>query len=256
VNDRDPGLPVEVFIQALTTQLDRAQEAMAVKARNRGLPLTFAVKDISLNLRAHIDFVGSAVRIRPAGPGDTAASVLQLDLTTITEPTIVENTPRTTVAPGTPSIREAFGDDLSEDEERRLEWAGITNVAQLKELERTGTEAVVERVAQLPVERLRRALARAAQPRVRRVLPVAPADDGVPLLRVDGENLVRTRPPVVRIGGRRAAVVDANDTSLLVKPVAAQLGGVLVVETGPDTRAEFSLDVAEPPATGPNGGTP
>jgi hypothetical protein len=248
MNERDAGLPVEVFIQALTTQLDRAQEAMAVKARNRGLPLTFAVKDVSLELRTHVDFVGSAVRIRPAGAGDTAASVLHLDLTTITEPTIVENTPRTAVEPGAPSLREVFGDEISEDEQRRLEWAGITNVAQLRELERTGTEAVVERVAQLPVERLRRALARAAQPRVRRVLPVAPTDDG-PLLRIDGENLVRTGPPAVRIQGEPAAVVEAGDSSLLVRPpAAAQLGGVLVVETGPDTRAEFSLDPDGPTA--------
>ena len=47
MNGRDPGLPIENFIQALTSQLDRAQAALALKAR-AGLPLTFAVKDLTL----------------------------------------------------------------------------------------------------------------------------------------------------------------------------------------------------------------
>lgn len=36
-NYEDQGLPIEDFIQALTSQLDRAQATMAVKARF-GLP--------------------------------------------------------------------------------------------------------------------------------------------------------------------------------------------------------------------------
>jgi hypothetical protein len=45
MTDRDGGLPVEQFIQALTSQLDRVQSTMAMKAR-AGLPMTFAVKDL------------------------------------------------------------------------------------------------------------------------------------------------------------------------------------------------------------------
>ena len=48
----DAGLPIEEFIQAITSQLDRTQEALALKA-DAGLPLTFAVRDLSLDLRTH-----------------------------------------------------------------------------------------------------------------------------------------------------------------------------------------------------------
>ena len=47
-------MPFDLFIQALTEQLDKAQAAMAIKARVGKLPLTFAVKDVSLDLRAFV----------------------------------------------------------------------------------------------------------------------------------------------------------------------------------------------------------
>ena len=65
----DGTLPLEHFIQAVQSQLDNAQTAMAVKARNLNLPLTFAIKDITLDLRAHVEFARSEIRIRPAGAG-------------------------------------------------------------------------------------------------------------------------------------------------------------------------------------------
>jgi hypothetical protein len=64
----DATLPFEHFIQAVQSQLDNAQTAMAVKARNLNLPLTFAIKDITLDLRAHVEFARSEIRIRPAAP--------------------------------------------------------------------------------------------------------------------------------------------------------------------------------------------
>jgi hypothetical protein len=168
--DRDAGLPIEVFIHALTSQLDRAQAAMAMKAR-AGLPLTFAVRDLTLDLRAHLEVVGSVVHLRPAAPDERDASTLHLSLTTITAPMIEENTQRFT--PGEPSLREVLP-DASDDEIRRLEWAGIQTPSQLLELERTSGEDAIVRVAQVPAAKLRDALRRATRPRVRQVLPELP----------------------------------------------------------------------------------
>ena len=84
-------LPLEHFIQAVQSQLDNAQTAMAVKARNLNLPLTFAIKDITLDLRAHVEFNRSEIRIRPAGPSDKEASVFHLVFTAITRPMIEES---------------------------------------------------------------------------------------------------------------------------------------------------------------------
>ena len=69
-----PGsVPLEDFIQAVQVQLDTAQARMTLKARNDRLPLTFAVKDISLNLRAHVEVQRGEVRIRPASAADGAS---------------------------------------------------------------------------------------------------------------------------------------------------------------------------------------
>ena len=47
------AFPVEDFVQAFTAQLDRAQDLLALKART-GRPLTFALKDLSVEAAAHV----------------------------------------------------------------------------------------------------------------------------------------------------------------------------------------------------------
>jgi hypothetical protein len=247
----EPGLPLEQFIQALTSQLDRAQETMALKAR-AGLPLTFAVKDLTIDLRTHVGMSGSVVHIRPAGPGDAEASVIHLSLTTITRPMIEENTQSLESEKG-PSVQEAFGDKLGADELRRLEWAGIRSVSQLRELQKDTGAEVIGRVSQLPIDRLRAALAAAAAPHVSHV--VAAPDDGAvpaapgapPPLRIRGWNLRDGGEPQVSIAGRPAAVLQASDTELLVQPDEHVAAGTLEVRTTPDLSVAASFDLTEEP---------
>jgi hypothetical protein len=255
VNERDGGVPIEWFIQALQSQLDRAQAAMALKARN--LPLTFAVKDISLDLRAHVEVVKSEIRIRPAAPGDAEASTLKFSLTTITRPMIEENTHLAT-ASDEPSLNEALGDSLDEEEQRRLAWAGVQTVSQLRELQQRAGEHVLERVANIPAMRLRNALERASRPMVNTVVPerlnrrelpginIGPSEDGnedALLLRIRGHNLMRERAPQVKIGGENVPVLKATEKELLVAPLAHQMGGSIVIETAPGSLAETEFDL-------------
>jgi hypothetical protein len=265
VSEREAGLPIEQFIHALTSQLDRAQSALALKAR-AGLPLTFAVKDLSLDLRTHVEMVGSVVRIRPAGPGEAEASILHLALTTITRPMIEENTMQLAADPNEPSLKEVLGSDVSEDDQRRLEWAGIHTVEQLREVQRTGGENAIERVAQIPVVRLRAALERASQPRVAGIFPESLDNDdssgGTTLLRVRGQNLMRDQAPAVRIGGEQVPVLRATEREVVVAPLPHQLSGTLAVETAPGTVAQKEFDCRPPAPTAPkeaptkNGGGP
>jgi len=251
MNGHDTGLPIEHFVQALTSQLDRAQSALALKAR-AGLPLTFAVKDVSLDLRAHVEMSGSVVRLRPAEPGETDASVLHLSLTTITKPMIEENSVELSAKADEPSLKEALGPDITDDERRRLEWAGVYNLSQLQALERQAGPDAIGRVAELPVDRLRRALSLAAAPRILRVTPVAPPGSGgngrpaaePPLLHVHGVNLIGEREPIVRIRGEQVPVLRAADNELLVKPAATELAGTLSVQTRPGSVAEIELEGA------------
>jgi hypothetical protein len=258
----DEGLAIEEFIQALTTQLDRTQAAMALKARNMNLPLTFAVKDITLDLRSHIDVIGSQIRIRPADPGEREASIIRLALTTITRPMIEENATEYRIAPGDVSIKEALSDELTEDEQRRLEWAGVHTISQLERLERAGAEEALHKVSHLPVGRLRAALTKASRPMIKQVMRedltsrireqqelLSDSEDrGRPperLIRVRGRNLYRNRAPRVEIGGRPVQVIASGADELLVDPGQEVLAGVLSVETEPGYVAEFSLDADE-----------
>src|SRR5262245_37886067 len=252
MSNGDTGVPIEQFIQALQTQLDRAQTAMAVKAENLDLPLTFAVKDLSLDLRTHVEVVRSEVRIRPAGPGDRDASTLHLALTTITRPMIKENARPMSLDPDEPTLKEAVGDELSDEEQKRLEWAGVRTISQLRKIAGTGADKEIERVADLPVDRLRRALARASQPFVSRI-DVHPMTGDEPdadrLLRIQGRNLVRTGPPRVAIGGQPVSVLKADEREVLIAPQPHQFSGTLSIETAPDSSTAMSFDLA--PAIAP-----
>jgi hypothetical protein len=166
----ETAMPLERFIQAITSQLDRAQEAMALKARF-GMPLTFAVKDLSLDLRAHVDLAGEVVSIRPAGAGDVEASLIHINLTTITRPMIEENTVSVAAGKSDQTIQDALSHEISPEEQRRLEWAGVYTVNQLRDLQRHASAGVIERVASLPAERLRNILRIASQPRIDDVRP-------------------------------------------------------------------------------------
>jgi hypothetical protein len=235
MDNHDDGLPIEEFIQALTSQLDRAQATMRIKARF-GLPLTFAVKDISIDLRAHIEMVQSQVRIRPAGPNDGEASIVHLALTTITRPMIEENTFQ--MEPDEPSLKEVLGDDVSDEERRRLEWAGIHSVSQLRELQQQSGEHVIEQVVQIPAMRLRAALERASRPHVSRIVPEADAR-----IRIHGRNLMQETSPTVRVGGEPVTVLQASAKEIVVAPLAHQMSGTLSVETAPGLMAEMAFDL-------------
>src|SRR5260370_39774168 len=207
---------------------------MAMKER-AGLPLTFAVKDLRLDLRAHVDMVTSIVLIRPAAPGEQEASTLHLDITTITRPMIEENT-REAQTSGEPSLKQVLGPTLSEDEQRRLEWIGVQSVSQLQQLHSESGEAAIERAADIPVNRLRLALERSSQPFVTHVEQMPPdqtAPDGSMLLRIRGANLLRDMPPPRHIDNQPVAVGSASPRELVVAPMTLPATGTVSVQTAP-----------------------
>lgn len=250
-------LRLEDFIQAVQSQLDNAQAAMAIKARNLNLPLTFAIKDINLDLRAHVEFVESEVRIRPAGPGEADASTFHLVFTTITRPAIEENAISFSEDSKDQPL-DALGDELSPEDRKRLEWAGVRTVKQFQQAEQRDMVHTIGRVTNLSVERLRKALERTYAPRVDRIEPVMPAADASahapPLLRVVGRNLVNGgQAPQVRIGNRPVSVLQSADDELLLAPGRDQWAGELTV--APTSRqcsaVAFDLSTCVPPPVEP-----
>ena len=78
------AVALEDFIQAVQSQLDTAQTRMTLRAQNDRLPLTCAIRDISMDLKAHVELQQGEVRIRPAGPADADPTVLHLVFAAIT----------------------------------------------------------------------------------------------------------------------------------------------------------------------------
>jgi hypothetical protein len=245
---QESGVPFDVFITSLTEQLDRAQASMALKARVAKLPLTFAVKDVSLDLRAFVQLVQDDVFLRPAGPGDTEASTVKLTLTTITRSMVEENAVDFKTEEPQFSLRDALHGQLNEEDQRRLERIGVRTVEQLTDLRKTAGADVVARLARMPVNRLQQALLAAAAPRVTQVEPVAP-DSGTNGERFGANAKVHLwapglragRIPFVRAAGQDVPVIESHDGRIVLAPHANQLGVDAEVDFGDGEVAHVPL---------------
>jgi hypothetical protein len=239
---QDNGVPFDMFIQVLTEQLDKAQASMAVKARIAKMPMTFAVKDVSLDLKAFVSVVDDDIYIRPARPGDSEASTLKLSLTTITKSMIEENAVDFTAEDPKFALKQALGDTISEDEQRKLERIGVRTITQLDDLRKSAGADVIARLSRMPVTRLQQALIRAAAPRIVTVesrtrgealTPSLPAEQKQTRVHLRGANLLQEgRLPVVRVMGQEIPIVLAQEHELVIVPLESQLGQDAEVDFG------------------------
>jgi hypothetical protein len=240
------GYPVEEFLQALTAQLDRAQDALALKVTGTDRPLTWALKDLSIDLRAfvQIDPDTGAVTLQSAGPNEEGASTLHINLTTITRPMVEENA----LSFRADSDPRPVGDisaaaNLDEAHQRKLDWMGIRTVGQLKQLDPTTVQAVIG----IPVSRLQAALEAAARPAVTSVDPVQ--RPGGPFLRIQGANLHDISGTEVKLRGEHVEVLEATPRQLLVRPLSHHYdteGQLEVLVKGARATGFFRLNGVKP----------
>jgi len=253
------GVALEDFIQAVQSQLDTAQARMTLKAQNDRLPLTFAIRDISMDLKAHVEMQRGEVRIRPAGPSDADASVLHLVFAAITKPMIDENAVQLAIENKDDVSLDELGDTLDEDERRRLDLIGVRTVSKLDELQRRGLGRSVGRITNLSADKLEHVLARASRPMVAEV-EAEPAEDGSSdelrrRLRVRGRNLLKDgMPPRVSIGGKPVSVVQATDGELVLAPTSEQLAGQMRLAHDLRAPTEVWFDHSTNGASATNGG--
>jgi hypothetical protein len=216
---RSPGraVPVDEFVQAVGAQLDRAQDALALKVSGGNRPLTWALKDLAIELRVFVEFDDHGrMMLRSAGPNEKEASALNFSFTTITRPMVEENSwqfqdetdPRTL-----DDIRGAT--DFDGDTQRKLELIGVRTVGQLKSLDPMAVQAIVG----IPATKLQAALAASARPAVIGQ-EVVSRGDGTRLLRIHGANLTTGGTPEVRLAGHPVEVLEATPRTLLVRPLA------------------------------------
>lgn len=161
------------FLGAIATQLDRGQDALATKAVNR--PLTYAVKDFEMSLKVVVDMDDQGrVLFRPSRPNEEGrTSTVRVGFTTITRPMIAENTVAVTES-RSPSLTEL---GLDTGERQRLAEMGVHNAGQLRRLRSVTGDAAVSRLTNIPMQRLRHALAR-GRPILEKVEPVPSGPEG------------------------------------------------------------------------------
>jgi hypothetical protein len=225
------AFPVEEFVQSLSAQLDRAQDGLALKART-GRPLTFAIKDLSIDLRVFWESDASGrVLVRHAGPNEEGASTVHLNFTTITREMVEENTFSLGMDEDPRGLQDLAGEHgFSEQDRRRLEMIGVRTVGQLRRLSSETDSKTLETFAGVPMMRLQAALLQASRPTVTAVEPVR--QNGRQLLRVRGANLDADEGVEVRLSGEPVEVLQSSPGSLLVRPMAHHREGRVEVSVG------------------------
>jgi hypothetical protein len=240
------AVALEDFIQAVQAQLDTAQTRMTLKAQNDRLPLTFAIRDISMDLKAHVELAHGEVRIRPAGPADSDPTVLHLVFTAITRPMIEENAVQLAVDDADDVPLSSLGDELDDDERRRLEGIGVRTVGKLNEMRNRGLGGSVGRITRLPLDKLESVISRATRPMVDDIETAGDpsgSDELRQRLRVRGKNLLRGgTPPQVSIAGRPVSVVQASDSEIILAPALDQMAGEMSLSHDPRAATSVWFD--------------
>jgi hypothetical protein len=239
---------MEDFVQALTAQLDRAQDALALKART-GRPLTFALKDLSLDLRVFCESdPAGRVLWRHASPNEEAASTVRLTFTSITKSMVEENTVSMSAEEDPRALDSIGGADTLRDEDReKLERVGVRTVGQLQRLSAGADPKSVETYLGIPVMRLQAALQQASRPAITGNEVIRQGQRR--LLRVRGVNLSDGGVPEVRLSGEPVPVIEASPGELLVRPLAHHVEGPIeVFVTGERATGFYDVGHADPHA--------
>ncbi|MEQ1568419.1 MAG: IPT/TIG domain-containing protein [Myxococcota bacterium] len=250
MNGRAPasrGIAVEDFVQALTAQLDRAQDLLALKAR-AGRPLTFALKDLSVDLKVFWESDPQGrISMRHAGPNEEGASTVRLGFTTITRAMAEENSVSLSAEEDPRALSDLRGGGGLEDEDRRrLELAGVRTVGQFKRLNEGTDPKSMESYLGIPVMRLQSALQRASRPTVTGTAPVQ-RGDGRSLLRIRGANLGEGPPVEVRLSGEPVEVLQASAHEIVVRPRAHHADGPVEVVLGSGETATGFYEITAAP---------
>ena len=126
----DHSWKLKSFLDSFILELDKAQDTLAIKGLNQ--PLTYTVKDVSLDLQLFPEFDGREVRFTNARPGENGASKLSLQLGSITDRQIRQ----TTKQPATMDelyLEEV--DELDEETKDSFRKIGVATVGDLEKLE-------------------------------------------------------------------------------------------------------------------------
>jgi hypothetical protein len=206
---------LEDFVDSLVVELDKTRETLAVKAINK--PLTYTVKELSLDLNIFPSYDGDQVTFVTAQPGQQGASKVTIQLGSITDQQV-----RATTKP--PSARTDVNiDDIAVDKttKKQLRKLGVKSVEDLQEIERKNVD--LRKASDNEIDY--RALANQIQKSKRDQSPprldavsLSRDDDGSASLLLRGERLAvdRSFRPVAVVNQTIAEVLSSSDTEMKI----------------------------------------
>src|SRR5713101_6400526 len=125
---------LEDFVDSLVVELDKTRETLAVKAINK--PLSYTVKEMSLDLNTFPAYDGDQVKFITAQPGQQGASKVTIQLSSITDQQ-VRATTKIPAAKGDVTIEEIGVDKATKKQLRKL---GVNSVDDLKQIQKQNVD--------------------------------------------------------------------------------------------------------------------
>jgi hypothetical protein len=229
------------FVEAVTVELDRARDLSRVKSE-AGRPLTYLVKDLTINLNVFPQYDGRRVTFRTAAPNEEGASELKLELWSATAPIVAQ----TTKPP--PRADDVRVDDLPLDEGTRDELRKI-GVESKDDIERLGDVKVRTPRGEVDFARLADLMDEATgskrrRPRVQEVVAFQTAGNGH-RLRVIGEQMDGVAADGVTFNGKQVdAEINPRHVELSLPDADGGAGGDLLLETEDGDRLRIVLEEA------------
>jgi hypothetical protein len=205
---------LEDFVDSLVVELDKTRETLAVKAINK--PLTYTVKELSLDLNIFPTYDGDTVRFTTAQPGQQGASKVSIQLGSITDQQVRATTK-------VPEASAVSIDDIPVDKttKKELRKLGVSSVDDLKRVEKKNVD--LKRVTDSDIDY--RSLANQIQQAQRNTMPpkvrsvsLSQEEDGPLSLLVRGQHLaVNPRfPPVAVVNDELAEVLSCDDSHVRI----------------------------------------
>lgn len=235
---------LESFLDSLIVELDKARETLAVKAINK--PLTYAVKDVNLEMQLFPSFDGNSVKFVTAEPGQQGASKIAIQLGSITDQQIRKTTKGPTT---TEDVSIDLIDEIDNDTKTALRKIGVTSVNDLDKVKKNNVD--IEKVSNKRVNYnklagLLKKARRSSNPPVIKNISYSKSKDKT-AINVMGENLVLDKDykPVVVLNGEMVDLKlgTKNELNILVEnKLLTNNENELVVVSDPFTIYKVSID--------------
>jgi hypothetical protein len=207
---------LEDFVDSLVVELDKTRETLAVKSINK--PLSYSVKEVSLDLNTFPSYDGEQVTFVTAQPGQQGASKITIQLNSITD----QQVRATSKVPTGKNDIAIDTIDIDKPTKQKLRRLGVSSVDDLKQIEDKNVD--LEKVSDNTIDYGKLAnqiqkSRRGQTPPLVTGVSLSVEGDSKPCLVVQGENLAvdPTFPPVAVVNRRLAEVMSSSDKELRIQ---------------------------------------